>query len=512
VIDELRLLPSYLTAHLQLVLFAILIGTVFSVPLGILLSRRARFEQPVMFVANTIQTIPALALLALMVPLLAALRLPSIGYLPAFIALVLYSILPILRNTVSGLNGVDAGVVDAARAVGMRPREQLLRVRLPLALPVIVAGIRTAMAWTVGMATLSTPVGGLSLGNYIFSGLQTRNFKAVFVGCIAAAVLALILDALLGLLSRGMHHRRRGLVVGAGIGFLALYVYAAGSLTVEMLRKSQRPLVVGAKSFTEQYVLSEVLAQRMREAGGRIVEIRQSLGSTVAFDALTTGQIDTYVDYSGTLWTTILKMKGPAPERPQVVTEVGRLLRKQFGIRLIAKLGFQNAYALAMRRDQSQKLGINRISELVPYSERLSMGADYEFLARPEWKSIVEKYGLRFTTQRSMDPSLMYEAVKQGGVDVISAFTTDGRIKQFDLVLLTDDRGAIPPYDAIILAGPRLVQEEPMSVSALEALDGRIDDQAMRQMNSMVDEEHQKPADVARSFLRRLLGSTREQL
>ena len=350
-IDELRLLPSYLTAHLQLVLFAILIGTALSIPLGILLSRRARFEQPVLFVANTIQTIPTLALLALMVPLLALLHLPSIGYLPAFLALVLYSILPILRNTVSGLNNVDAAVVDAARAVGMTPREQLVRIELPLALPVIVAGIRTAMAWTVGMATLSTPVGGLSLGNYIFSGLQTRNFDAVFVGCIAAAFLALVLDALLGLLARGLHLRRRGLIGAAGVGFVLLYACAGANLASKLLPKSQRPLVIGAKNFTEQYVLSEILAQRIRDKGGRIVEIRQSLGSTVAFDALKSGQIDAYVDYSGTLWATILKQEGHCTERARVVAEVGRFLREHYGIRLIATLGFENAYALAMRRD-----------------------------------------------------------------------------------------------------------------------------------------------------------------
>lgn len=508
--EELRLLPSYLTAHLQLVLFAILIGTVFSVPLGILLSRRARFEQAVLIIANTIQTIPALALLALMVPLLAVLHLPSIGYLPAFVALVLYSVLPILRNTVSGLANVDPGVVDAARAVGMTQREQLLRVELPLALPVIVAGIRTAMAWTVGMATLSTPVGGLSLGNYIFSGLQTRNFGAVFVGCVAAATVALVLDALLGLLLRGMHARRRGLVLGAGVGFLVLYVYAGASVMVEMLPKSQRHLVIGAKSFTEQYVLSEILAQRMREVGGHVVEIRQSLGSTVAFDALRTGQIDAYVDYSGTLWTTILKRKGAPPQRPELVTEVGRFLHEQYGIHLVATLGFENAYALAMRRDHAEKLGVTSISQLAPYAAQLSIGADYEFLERPEWKLIMEKYELQFATQRSMDPSLMYEAVKQGSVDVISAFTTDGRVLQLDLVLLTDDRGAIPPYDAIVLAGPRFVQEAPKSAAALESLEGHIDDETMRKMNLMVDEQHQSPADVARAFLRRLVRPNSE--
>jgi osmoprotectant transport system permease protein len=504
VLDALRYLPSYLTAHLQLVLFAILIGTIASIPLGILLSRRARFGQPVLFVVNTIQTIPALALLALMVPVLAAMHLPSIGYLPAFIALALYSVLPILRNTVSGLANVDPAMVEAARAVGMTTREQLLRVELPLATPVIVAGVRTAMAWTVGMATLSTPVGGLSLGNYIFSGLQTRNYGAVLVGCLAAAGLALLLDALLGLLARGLARRRRGLVVTVLLCLLALYAYAGASLGVTLFENSVRPIVIGAKNFTEQYILSEMLAERIRRASGRRVLVRPSLGSTVAFDALRDGQIDAYVDYSGTLWTTILKNTGTSPSRDQLLAETRRFLRDQHGIRLVATLGFENAYALAMRRSQAQKLGITRISELAAYAERLSLGTDYEFLLRPEWKAIERVYGLRFAAERSMDPSLMYEAIEQGGVEVISAFTTDARIVGFDLVLLDDDRSAIPPYDAVILVGRRLWQSDPGSTHALESLDGRIDAQAMRNMNLLVDSKHQAPETVARDFLQSL--------
>lgn len=456
-----------------------------------------------LFLVNTIQTIPTLALLALMVPLLATLRLPSIGYLPAFIALVLYSVLPILRNTVSGLTSVNPAVIDAARAVGMMPSEQLLRVELPLAAPVIVAGIRTAMAWTVGMATLSTPVGGLSLGNYIFSGLQTRNYEAVLVGCIAAAILALVLDALLGLLTRGLVRRQRSLVVAAGLSFLVLYGYAAASLGIALLPNGRRPIVIGAKNFTEQYVLSEILAQRIRQASGRVVEVRQSLGSTVAFDALKNGQIDAYVDYSGTLWATILKRGMGATDRARVAAEVGDSLLWRWGIHKVATLGFENAYALAMRREHARRLGVTRISDLVPAAESLSIGTDYEFLERPEWKAIADTYDLRFATARAMDPSLLYEAVKQGGVNVISAFTTDARILAFDLVLLVDDRNAIPPYDAMILVGPRLWQSEPKSVQALASLEGLITDETMRRMNLTVDDEHRTPAEVAREFLSR---------
>jgi osmoprotectant transport system permease protein len=490
-----------LSAHVQLVLLAVLVGSALAIPLGVLISRKARLEHPVLALANTIQTIPALALLALMVPTLAVLRLPSIGYLPAFIALVLYSILPILRNTVSGLTNLSPAVIGAARAVGMTRKEQLIKVEMPLAAPVIVAGIRTAMAWTVGMATLSTPVGGLSLGNYIFSGLQTRNYAAVNVGCIAAALLAIALDALLGLLARGLARRRRSLLVAAGMCFLLMYIYVGVSLATAALPNSRPPILVGGKSFTEQYILSEIVAQRIHQASGRAVAIRPALGSTVAFDALRNGQIDAYVDYSGTVWTTILKRSAVAQDRHQLTTEITRVMRQQYGIDVAATLGFENAYALAMRGEQARKLGISCLSELSAHASRLSIGTDYEFLQRPEWKSIVDAYDIKFATERAMDPSLMYQAVRQSGVDVISAFTTDARILQFDLVLLTDDRHVIPPYDALLLVGSRLRQTEPIIIRALESLGGLISDAGMQRMNLEVDQRHQSPAQVARDFL-----------
>jgi len=499
--EQLQHLPSYLTAHLQLALLAILIGTSISIPLGVLLSRRARFERPVLLVVNTIQTVPALALLALMVPLLAALRLPSIGFLPAFLALVLYSLLPILRNTVSGLASISPALTEAARAVGMTSRQQLLRVELPLATPMILAGVRTAAAWTVGMATLATPVGSLSLGNYIFGGLQTRNYAAVLVGCSAAACLALVLDAVLALLAAGLANRRRGRVLGAAFCLLVLYGYVTVSLALPLLAASRQPLVVGAKNFTEQYVLSEILAQHLRNSSGRRVRVRSSLGSSVAFEALRHGQIDAYVEYSGTLWTTVLQNSGPLPARDTVLAEVRSRLEDNYGIRVMAKLGFENAYALAMRRARAKRLGVSTLSDLTRCAGDLSLGTDYEFLERPAWKAIAHTYALSFASKRAMDPSLMYDAVHQGSVDVISAFTTDPRIAAYDLVLLADDRGVIPPYDAVILVGPRVWRLDSKSARLLASLEGSIDVQEMRHMNLRIDREHESPAKVAHDFL-----------
>jgi osmoprotectant transport system permease protein len=500
VTEELALLPGYLAAHLELTLFALLVGVSLSVPLGVLSARSPRLERPVLLVASVIQTVPSLALLALMVPLLALLELPSIGALPAFVALVLYSVLPVLRNTVTGLGGVDRTIVEAAEAVGMTQNERLLRVELPLALPVIMAGIRTATTWTVGMATLSTPVGGVSLGNFIFSGLQTRNLRAILVGCVAAAGLALVLDALARLALYGLERRRRSALRAAFAGIGLLYAFAVAHVSAGAFSTGSAPIVVGSKTFTEQYVLAQIVAQKITRDTGRTTVVRESLGSTVVFDALTNGELDAYVDYSGTIWATIMRRTGSA-ERSRVLGETERFLAEEYGIRLIGALGFENAYALAVRRARASELGLRSIADLAPHAARLSAGGDYEFFQRPEWRAIVEKYGLSFREQRSMDPSLMYDAIAQGSVDVISAFSSDGRIAAFDLVLLTDDRGAIPPYDAILLAGKRLTEKEPRALRTLESLVGRIGPDVMRKMNLEVDANKATPRDVARRFL-----------
>jgi len=484
-------LPELLAAHTRLALAALLAAVGLGLPLGVLAYRRPRVGRVVVALASVIQTIPALALLAIMVPLLAWLLLPSIGVLPAFLALVLYGLLPIVQNTLAGLEGVDARVSRAARAVGMTDGQRLRRVELPLALPILMAGVRTATVWTVGMATLSTPVGAPSLGNLIFSGLQTRNHGSVLVGCLAAAALALVLDGLLRLAERGARPggRRAQLVaplalVGA-IGLAALAPLAAGA--------ARAPLRIGAKTFTEQYVLAAVLEHAAEEAGAD-VEIVSSLGSTVAFDALADGAIDLYVDYSGTLWATVMNRPTEGVSRAEVLTGTERWLREEKGIELVCELGFENTYALVMRGDEN----LRSIDALAARSPGLDIGGDYELFDRPEWRSLVDAYGLRFREERTMDPSLMYEALERGDVDVIGAYSTDGRIAAHGFAVLEDPRAVIPPYDAVLLARPGLSIEQPALLAAIrDRLCGAIDAATMRELNRLVDADGRSPAEAA---------------
>lgn len=504
--EQLALLPDYLTAHMGLSLAALALGILISVPLGVLVSRYKRMEAPIVGAASILQTIPSLALLAFMVPALAALGARSIGYLPALIGLFLYSLLPILRNTVTGLSGLDPAVLEAARGVGMTSRESLLRVEIPLALPVIIAGIRTSAVWTVGTATLSTPVGAPSLGNYIFGGLQTRNYSAVLVGCAASALLALFVDGCIRALALGFERRSRKML-SLGIAAFALLAGASLVPALNTLRaRDEAAITIGAKTFTENYILANILAEKARRDTGLPVRTLDSLGSTVIFDALVSGQIDAYVDYSGTLWSAVSKEPENRPARAELLSQVAQHLEQQHGILLVAPLGFENTYALAMRRADATRLGIRRISDLGLHASKLRMGGDYELFQRAEWQSITKTYGLSFAELRSMDPSLMYDAIKAGQVDIIGAYSTDGRIAAFDLVVLEDDRGAIPPYDAVVLVSGRLKRERPALIESLKSLSGKIDAASMREMNRRVDEGGETPAAVAKSFLDQARG------
>jgi len=507
--SELALLPEYLGAHLRLSVLALLLGATLSLPLGVAASRNARLAAWALAGAGVLQTIPSLALLAFMVPVLAwvsgyslawlGVDLPSIGFLPALIALTLYSTLPILQNTVAGLAGVPASLREAARGVGMTPRQQLLRVELPLALPVIVAGLRTAAVWVVGTATLSTPVGATSLGNYIFSGLQTRNYASVSLGCVAAAGLAIALDQMIRRIERASGRRPRtgrallfaALGLGATVGLLS---WSEGYGPASNSREAVR---IGAKTFSEQYILADLLARWIEDELAVPTRTIPSLGSTVLFDALASGELDLYVDYSGTLWANILGGEGAPGSRVAVLEQVREGLLDNYGIRVVAALGFENTYALAMSAARARELGITTLSELAPHAATLSIGGDYEFFARPEWTALVERYGFDFPTKRSMDSSLMYQAAAAGEVDVISAFSTDGRIAAYDLVVLRDDRGVIPPYDAVILMRDASARARPELVGHLARLEGKISAERMRALNRAVDEEGRSPAAVA---------------
>jgi osmoprotectant transport system permease protein len=509
--EQLNLLPQYLTAHLQLALMALALGALVSIPLGIWVVRHPRLETALLGLASVIQTVPSLALLAIMVPLLSALNhvtqahlgfeVHNIGFTPALIALTLYSMLPILRNAVTGLQGVDPALTEAARGVGMTAWQRLWRVELPQALPTMVAGMRTATTWVVSMTVLSTPVGAPSLGNYIFTGLQTRNPAAILVGCGSAAALALVLDAIIRALEVGAQTGRRRRTGGALALLALLYLFVGQSLYAQSRQPAHAEIRIGAKTFTEQYILAEILAQQLRaRAASPRVRVVQSLGSNVAYEALKSGAIDAYVEYSGTVFTTLMKRQDTLP-RLQLTEAVRNYLGQNGGVTVAATLGFANSYTLAMPRKAAQRQRIVDLTTLADAAPTLRLAGDYEFFSRPEWRNLQRIYGLAFAEQRSMDPALIYDAVASGSVDLVAAYSSEGRLAALDLLLLEDTQGAIAPYDALVLVGPSLRHNQ-AAVVALSELDNAIDLETMQRLNYAVDHDHKSPAEVAAAWLR----------
>jgi osmoprotectant transport system permease protein len=508
------LLPEYLGWHVLLSFSALVLGVAISLPLAVAASRSARLRWPLLAAASLIQTIPSLALLALFYPLLLAISALSraafgtgfsaLGFLPSLLALTLYSMLPILRNGAAGILGVDAAVKEAADGVGMTANQRLWQVELPLAAPVIMAGVRTAAVWTIGAATLSTPVGQTSLGNYIFAGLQTENWVFVLFGCAASAVLALTTDQLLGLIETGAKRRSpRLLLIGLG-GLVSGVALAVAPLALSLDRT--QAYTVGAKNFSEQYILAELMAQRLEKAGAQVGR-KEDLGSAVAYRALAAGELDAYVDYSGTLWTNVLNRKDN-PGRAEVLKQLTAELKRRDGVTVLGSLGFENAYALTMRPDRARALGVTSIADLAGQAPRLTLGSDLEFLSRPEWKAVESAYRLRFKTKRSYQPTFMYRALMGGEADVISAFSSDGRIAADHLVILTDPKGAIPPYDAVLLISPKRANDKRL-IEALQPLIDKIPVGVMQAANLSVDRDDGKasPAEAARALDRQILPS-----
>lgn len=489
-----------LLQHVVLVGASTAAAIAIGVPVGILAARRPRLGAPIVWLANVVQTIPSLAMFGFLLPL------PFIGGLGARVAivvLILYALLPIIRTTVAGVRGVDRSLVEAGTALGMMPRQLLWQVELPLAVPSIVAGIRVAAVIGVGTATIAAAVGAGGLGEYIFRGLSMVDPTVILAGAVPAAMLALTVDGALLLAERGLRSGRRRPVAVAG----AVAVLAVSGLVAWASATPSRDAVirVGSKNFTEQIVLGEIVAQQIERSSGLKVERRLNLGGTFICDrALRSGDIDVYVEYTGTADTAVFKH--PVETDPARVLERVRQGYADAGLTLLPPLGFENTFAILVRGVDARRFNLRSIEDAASRAPSWQAGFGYEFLQRADgFPGLSQKYGLRFAgPPTAMDLSLIYRALSQGQVDLIAGDATSGLIAAYDLVMLEDNRRYFPPYDAVPVARAATLLRHPEVRKALEALGGRITIADMRRMNQAVDAGKQDPSAVARDFLAQL--------
>lgn len=485
--------------HVLLVITSTGAAIAVGVPVGILAARRPRAGAPIVWFANVVQTIPSLAMFGFLLPL------PFVGGLGARVAifvLILYALLPIIRTTAAGLRGIDPALIEAGTALGMTPWQLLRQVELPLAVPSIVAGIRVAAVIGVGTATIAAAVGAGGLGEYIFRGLSMVDPTVILAGAVPAAALALTVDGALLAVERTLaaaHPVRRRLLGWSLVVVAGLVIYAAAAAATSA--GPRRTVRVGSKNFTEQIILGELLAQRLERAGFA-VDRRLNLGGTFICDrALRSGDIDVYVEYTGTADTAVLK--------DQVETDPARVLarvRERYaaaGLTVLPPLGFDNTFAILVRGDDAQRDGLRTIEDAARYAGVWQAGFGYEFLERADgYPGLAQKYGFKFARPpRAMDLSLIYRALAQKQVDLVAGDATSGLIDAYGLAMLQDNRHYFPPYDAVPVARRATLLRYPDFRQAIEELAGRISIGDMRRMNRAVDSEHQDATSVARVFL-----------
>ena len=492
--------------HLYISAFSLFLGIIVAVPIGILLTRVKPIANVVMSIASMLQTIPAMALLALMIPFF------GIGAIPAIIALFIYSLLPILRNTYLGLEDVDPALIDAAKGMGMTGWQSIVKVELPMAAPVIMAGVRISAVSSVGLMTLAAFIGAGGLGYLVYAGIRTTNTDQILAGAIPACILALVIDYIFSILERLVTPKSlqlakprsvfKGLVDKTIIVLTCLGL--AGSFVYTNMGNSNsgQKIKIGSMDFSEQETLNYMLKYLIE--GNSDVEVEQALSlgsSSIVLDAIKGGDIDMYIDYTGTIYGSILGLE-PNSDVDEVYRTVKEEFQSQFHLTVLDALGFNNTYTLAIDKDLAKKYNIETISDLCKVSKQLTFSPTLTFMERKDcWLGLQKSYPIQFKNIIPIDGSPRYTALTSHECDVIDAYSTDGLLKKFDLKVLKDDRSFFLPYHAIPIINERIEKEFPEIIPIVNQLQKYLNEDVMVDLNYRVDELKEKPKDVAKDFL-----------
>ncbi|MGG0718178.1 osmoprotectant update ABC transporter permease/substrate-binding subunit OpuFB [Robertmurraya massiliosenegalensis] len=488
--DRKSQLLSALLEHIELSFIALFFAVVIAIPLGIYITRHKKIAEGIIGITSVIQTIPSLALLGILIPLF------GIGRVPATIALVAYALLPILRNTYTGIKEVDPSLIEAARAMGMNSRKRLLRVEMPLAMPVIMAGIRTAMVLIVGTATLAALIGAGGLGDIILLGIDRNNPQLILLGAIPAALLAILFDLLLKIFEK-ISYKKAIVSVGA-IALLAIILIVA-----PLIGQKDEKIVIAGKLGSEPEILINMYKILIEDDTDLQVELKPGLGKTsFVFNALDSGDIDIYPEFTGTAISEFLKETAISTESEEVYQQAKDGMLEKFDMVMLEPMQYNNTYALAVPSDVAEQFGLESISDLKGIEDQLNAGFTLEFSDREDgYVGIQSLYGITLPNLVTMEPKLRYVAVESGEINLVDAYSTDSELQQYELKVLEDDQLLFPPYQGAPLLREETARNYPEIVSALNKLAGKISDDEMRKMNYEVNVEGKSSREVAETFL-----------
>ena len=478
--------------HIQISFIALLIAILIAVPLGIALTKTKRLSEVVMNIAAILQTIPSLALLGLMIPIF------GIGRVPAIIALVVYALLPILRNTYTGITEVDPSLIEAAKGIGMKPMRRLTKVELPIAMPVMMAGIRTAMVLIIGTATLAALIGAGGLGDLILLGIDRNNPSLILIGAIPAALLAIMFDLILRYMEK-LSYKKLLITVGAMILIILLVV------VVPLFGKKGDTITLAGKLGSEPSIITNMYKILIEDETDDTVDVKDGMGKTsFLFNALKSDDIDGYLEFTGTVLGELTKEDLKSKKEDAVYQQAKQSLEKKYDMTMLKPMKYNNTYALAVKKDFAKENNIKTIGDLKKVEDKIKPGFTMEFNDRSDgYKAVSKAYGLNLSNVKKMEPKLRYTAVEKDNINLIDAYSTDAELKQYDMVVLKDDKHVFPPYQGAPMFKEKFLKQHPEIKKPLNKLEGKISDEEMQEMNYKVTVKNEDPYNVAKHYLKK---------
>lgn len=486
--------------HLEISLISVLLAIIVGLGLGITVSEYPK-NKWILTVINIIYTIPSIALFGFLIPI------AGVGDTNAIIALTIYGLLPMVRNTYTGIKTIDPGIVEAARGMGSTDRQILFKIKIPLALPHIMSAIRNMTVMTIALTGIASFIGAGGLGVAIYRGLTTNNITLVVAGSILISVLALLVDFILSGVEKIVavgHSRKKFISIFKNKKFIAavLVIILSAGAYFAYDNSTHKTVHIASKAYTEQYVLGHILEEYIQDQTDYHVDFTGGIsgGTPTIQGGMAKGDFDLYSDYTGVVWMTVLSNSGLYDE--SMFNQLNNQLKSELSETMLPSYGFENTYAIAVPKAVAEKYNLKTISDLRAVAGQLTFGAESDYFSRADgFDNLTSTYGLKFKDTMDLDVSLKYDAVEQGKIDVVEVYTTDGRLYGSDLVILDDDLNFFPSYYAVPIIREESLKEYPELIPVLNKLKGKITTEDMIKMNYEVDVEKKDPKDVAHEFL-----------
>ena len=494
--EDFKFFTNLTIEHILISLLAISIASVLGIILGIIISEYRRFSGLILGTVNILYTIPSIALLGFFI------TITGVGNTTALIALIIYALLPIIRSTYTGIVTINPLIIEASEGMGSTKLQQLFKVKLPLALPVLMSGIRNMVTMTIALAGIASFVGAGGLGVAIYRGITTNNSAMTFLGSLLIAILALVFDFILGLIEKRLtNHKRVKYKINPKLIILGLFIVIFGAY-FSLNSKKDKTINIATKPMTEGYILGQMLTELIEQDTDLKVNITNGVGGGTSniHPAIVKGEFDLYPEYTGTSWEAVLKKEASYDESK--FDELQKEYKEKYNLEYVNLYGFNNTYGLAVNKDIAEKYNLKTYSDLAKVSNNLIFGAEYDFFEREDgYKELQKVYNINFKKKIDMDIGLKYQAMKDKKIDVMVIFTTDGQLVISDVVVLEDDKKMYPSYRAGTVIRSEILSEYPELKPVLEKLNNILDDKTMADLNYQVESEGKKPEDVAREYL-----------